>query len=151
MKIFFLELQRIENKYQNLENYIIYKSIKKKIPIVATNENFFLNTKFYHTHDALLSISEQKYIDSDDRQKSHPRYFFKDYLTIKNEFKDLPFAIENTLLIAKKCTFFLDEKPTNLPKIFSDKKKENELLKLKSSKQITAYSQLRSPALKTSE
>ena len=91
-----------------------------------------MSKKFYQTHDPLLSISEQKYIDSDDRQKSHPRYFFKDYLTIKNEFKDLPFAIENSLLIAKKCTFFLDEKPTNLPKIFSDKRKENELLKLKS-------------------
>ena len=43
----------------------------------------FLSKKFYQSHDALLSISEQKYIDSDDRQKSHPRYFFKDYLTIK--------------------------------------------------------------------
>ena len=92
----------------------------------------FLSKKFYQTHDALLSISEQKYIDSENRQKSHPRYFFKDYLTMKNEFKDLSFAIENSLLIAKKCTFILDEKPTNLPKIFSNKNKENELLKLKS-------------------
>ena len=31
-----------------------------------------------------------------------------------------------------KNVLFLDEKPTNLPKIFSDKRKENELLKLKS-------------------
>ena len=53
----------------------------------------FLEYKFYHTHDALLSISEQKYIDSDENKKV-PRYFFKDYLTIKNEFKDLPLQLK---------------------------------------------------------
>ena len=35
----------------------------------------FLSKKFYQTHDALLSISEQKYIDSDDRQKKSPKIF----------------------------------------------------------------------------
>ena len=89
-----------------------------------------MSKKFYQTHDALLSISEQKYIDSDDRQKSHPRYFFKDYLTIKNEFKDLPLQLKIACSLLKNVLFFDENR--QICQNFSDKRKENELLKLKS-------------------
>ena len=53
------------------------KSEILKIPLVATNENFFLTKDFFKSHDALLSISQQKYIDSDDRIKSNEEYYLK--------------------------------------------------------------------------
>ena len=39
--IFFLEIQKVNVENQELCNFIVDQSIKKKIPLVATNENFF--------------------------------------------------------------------------------------------------------------
>ena len=54
---------------QNLENYLLTNSVEKQMPIVA-RENFYLNKSYFNTHDALLSIAQQKYIESDDRFKA---------------------------------------------------------------------------------
>ena len=69
-------------------------------------KTFFLNNNFFDAHDALLSISEQKYLESDDRLKSDKDFCFKDENEMINSFKDIPDAIENTVIIAKKCSFF---------------------------------------------
>ena len=128
---FFLELQRINKKHLNYESYIKAKSQELKIPVVATNENFFLDRKFYKSHDALLSISQQKYIDSEDRAKSSDEYYFKSNEEMFQIFSDIPFVCENTLSLAKKCSFFLTEKEPALPKIFLNQDEENSLLKKK--------------------
>ena len=44
-------------------------------------------------------------------------------------FSDIPSACWNTELIAKKCNFYLDEKPTILPKVYSSKIEEDNFLK----------------------
>ena len=76
-KDFFLEIQR-DNKNSILyENFLIETSNKKKIPLVATNENYFLEKSYFNTHDALLSISQQKYLDSENRMKSSIDYHFQ--------------------------------------------------------------------------
>jgi len=126
---FFLEIQRLSKKEINFDNYLISRSIEKNIPLVATNENFFLDKKFFNSHDALLSISEQKYIDSEDRLKSNPEYYFKTESQMLKIFNDIPSACWNTELIAKKCSFYLDEKPTVLPKVYSSKLEEDNFLK----------------------
>ncbi len=129
---FFLEIQKVNVENQELCNFIVDQSIKKKIPLVATNENFFLDKSFYETHDALLSISEQKYLDSEDRLKSDSNFCFKEYGEIISDFKNFPDAVENTVLIAKKCCFFLEEKTPKLPKIKIENNDENSFLKKKS-------------------
>ncbi|MAZ46065.1 MAG: DNA polymerase III subunit alpha [Rickettsiales bacterium] len=129
---FFLEIQRLPKKEMNLDNYLISRSLNKNIPLVATNENFFLKKKFYSSHDALLSISEQKYIDSEDRLKSSPEYFFKNESEMLEIFSDIPSACWNTEMVARKCTFYLDEKPTILPKVYSSKLEEDNFLKQQS-------------------
>ena len=47
-------------------------------------------------------------------------------------FSDIPSACWNTELIAKKCNFYLDEKPTILPKVYSSKLEEDNFLKKQS-------------------
>ncbi len=129
---FFLEIQRLTKKEVNFNNFLIFNSSKKKIPLVATNENFFLDKKFYNSHDTLLSISEQKYVDSEDRLKSNPEYYFKKESQMLEIFSDIPSACWNTELVAKKCNFYLDEKPTILPKVYSSKLEEDNFLKKQS-------------------
>ena len=46
-----------------------------------------------------------------------------------NSFKDIPDAIENTVIIAKKCSFFLEERLPKLPKISIQDFDENTFLK----------------------
>ncbi|MEE2694767.1 MAG: DNA polymerase III subunit alpha [Pseudomonadota bacterium] len=132
-KDFFLEIQRYENNSSSsYENFLLDSSIKLNIPLVATNENFFLNKEFYRTHDALLSISQQKYIESEDRLKSNEEFYLKDVDSMLDLFSDIPQACENTLLLAKKCSFVLEEKPPSLPKIKLNGFNEDELLKKES-------------------
>ena len=56
----------------------------------------FFNKSFYETHDALLSISEQKYLESEDRLKSDEDFCFKEYDEIISDLSNLPDAVENT-------------------------------------------------------
>ncbi len=126
---YFLEIQRINNESSSsLENYLLDKSLKLKIPLVATNENFFLNENFFKTHDALLSISQQKYLESEDRLKSNKDFYLKSTNEMHDLFHDLPEVLENTLNLAKKCSFFLEERPPTLPKIQSNNIDENHML-----------------------
>ncbi len=130
---FFLEIQRYKKlSFQDHENYLIAKSLDKEIPIVATNENFYLKKDYFNTHDALLSIAQQKYIESEDRFKSNDEFYLKSLDEMNKLFHDMPYALENTIILARKCSFFLEEKPPSLPKIKSNHIDENTLLKKES-------------------
>ncbi|MFN9912887.1 MAG: DNA polymerase III subunit alpha, partial [Pirellulaceae bacterium] len=56
----------------------------------------------------------------DERAKSNPEYYFKSEDEMASLFADVPEALENTINIAKKCSFFPKESNPDLPK-FSDK------------------------------
>ena len=127
---FFLEIQRYKNlDSQNYENYLISKSLNKEIPIVATNENFYLDKSYFTTHDALLSIAQQKYIESEDRFKSSDEFYLKSVDEMNKLFHDMPYAIENSVILARKCSFYLEERPPSLPKIKLKDIDENTLLR----------------------
>ena len=67
---------------------------------------FFLDKNFYSSHDALLSISEQKYLDSENRSKSSVDFYFKTSEHMYSIYEDIPFVCENTVLLAKRFLFF---------------------------------------------
>ena len=126
---FFYEIQRNTKKeVNNYNTLLINQSIEKKIPMVATNENYFLNKDYYESHDALLCISQQTYIESENRKKISKENFIKSPTEMNDIFSDLPNVIENTLILAKKCSFFLEEVSPKLPKISTDYD-ENDFLK----------------------
>ena len=50
-----------------------------------------------------------KYLESDDRLKSNEDFFFKDETETVKDFCQIPDAIQNTLVIAQKCSFFRGE------------------------------------------
>ena len=60
---FFLEIQKKVREKDQYFSYLVDKSNAMKVPLVATNENFFLEQSFFESHDALLSISQQKYLE----------------------------------------------------------------------------------------
>ena len=126
---FFIEIQKSDSKINlAINDFLVNLSLDSGIPIVATNENFFLESNFYDSHDALLCISQQKYIDSEDRIKSSKDFYIKSSKEMYELFSDLKIACENTLLIARKCNYFPVESKPQLPKLQNEKLSENQIL-----------------------
>ncbi|AXI47815.1 DNA polymerase III subunit alpha [Sulfitobacter sp. SK012] len=90
------------------------------LPLVATNDVYFPDTKMYEAHDALICIAEGAYVDQQEpRRRLTPQHYFKTQSEMVTLFADLPEAIENTVEIAKRCAFKTYRRDPILPK-FAD-------------------------------
>ena len=124
---FYLELNRhpkTENhkeKTLDIENTILGTADDYNIPLVATNDVYFLDKSLYEPHDALLCISEGNYVDQkQSRRVLSEHHFFKSSEEMEELFKDIPEAIENTVEIAMRCSFRPEPRNAILPKFSSD-------------------------------
>ena len=111
---FYLELQRHGWQSEiDTEQEIIKLAYDKNIPLVATNDCYFLDKKMYEAQDALSCIGESRYVSETDRPKLTPEHYFKTEDEMVELFSDIPEAIENTINIAKKVyTMAYKRKPT---------------------------------------
>lgn len=100
-----------------VENYTLELAYKYNVPIVATNHVYFESPDMYEAHDALLCIAQGTFISEIDRERSNLNYYFKSQDEMIELFEDLPEAIENTVLIAKRCSFMPKEHAPVLPRI----------------------------------
>jgi len=112
LKIFgnrlYLELQRHGLREEaQIENQMIDLAYKLNIPLVATNDCYFVNRKMHQAHDALLCIADGRYVSEDNRRKVTPDHYLKSSDEMIRLFADLPEAIQNTVQIAKRCSFLL--------------------------------------------
>lgn len=104
---FYLELQRTGREHD--ENYL-HKALdiarEFDCPVVATNDVRFLESDQFEVHEARVCIGEGRALDDPRREK---RYSDQQYLRSSEEmlelFSDIPEAIENTVEIAKRCSF----------------------------------------------
>ena len=85
------------------------------LPIVATNEAFFATPELYEAHDALLCIADGVAIAEPERRRLTPEHAFKGVAEMRALFSDLPDAVANTVLIAKRCAFALEPVKPMLP------------------------------------
>lgn len=102
------EQQRLEPKFLDL-------ALEHNLPLVATNDVFFDDPTMYQAHDALLCIAEGRYISENDRNRVTAEHYFKSTAAMQTLFKDLPEALENTVLIAQRCHFMPTGHPPILP------------------------------------
>lgn len=89
------------------------------LPIVATNEPYFVGPDMYEPHDALLCMADSTYVAATDRRKLNAEYRFKTAEEMQLLFEDLPEAIENTVNIAQRCHFRVQEIAPLLPNFTS--------------------------------
>jgi DNA polymerase III subunit alpha len=92
----YFEIQRHdENEEKNFENHLLNSSKTLDIPLIATQEVFYMNADMYEAHDALTCIGEKRFVDDNNRFKySNQHYFKKDEELLKLYF-DIPEALEN--------------------------------------------------------
>ncbi len=88
-----------------IESKLLDLAQRFNVPIVATNHSYFLDTKTFPAYDAFLCIAEGKFVNQDNRRRVTENHRFKSMDEMIELFKDLPEAIENTVHIAKRCSF----------------------------------------------
>jgi DNA polymerase-3 subunit alpha len=111
-----VELQRHGEKVEAaIEPGFLTLAEKLALPIVATNECFFAKRDMYEAHDALLCIAEGRVLAEKDRRRVTPEHWFKPAPMMRELFKDLPEACDNTLAIAKSCAVMAQSRKPLLP------------------------------------
>jgi DNA polymerase-3 subunit alpha len=113
----YIEIQRHGLKQEiEAEPMLLDLAYARGLPIVATNEVYFAAPDDYEAHDALLCIAEGTYVTEDKRRRLSREHFFRTAEQMAELFADLPEALENTVEIAKRCTFRPTERKPILPR-----------------------------------
>ncbi len=114
---FYVELQRHnEKKEDEIEQKLIDLAFKHNIPLVATNDNFFINRNMHEAQDILSCIGTGRYASETNRKKMSDWHHFKTSNEMARLFSDIPEAVENTIKIAKKCHVMAYDREPTLPK-----------------------------------
>ena len=121
----FLELSRTgDNHNYEFDKFLTDIALEKSIPIVAINPTQYITQNMQDALDALICIAEGRYLIEDNRNKAGSENYFKSMREMKKLFADIPEAVQNTELIAKKCSFLLKESKPLIPKLLKSKKAE---------------------------
>ena len=128
---FYIEIQRhFEDDEKNFENYLTSISSELKVPLISSQEVFYIKEEMAEAHDALICVGEKSFVDDKNRKKFKNNHFLRNSSDLRELFKDIPEALENNYNFPKKFSF----KPKNtkpiLPSITlgKDKTVEDELL-----------------------
>ena len=98
------------------------------LPLVATNDPYFLDPDMHAAHDVLLAMSESTYVLETDRRKLSLHHYFKSSEQMIELFKDLPEAIENTVNIAQRCAYRVPKHAPILPSFGDGTDSEDDIL-----------------------
>lgn len=118
---FYIEITRQGTKEENsLEEKWLEAALKFNLPIVATNDVYFLTADMHEAQDVLSCIGEGLIFAETNRKKNSKEQYFKSQELMEELFSDLPEALENTVNIAKKCHIMAFERPPTLPRFSND-------------------------------
>ncbi len=115
---FFLELQNNGIEEQNLVNQSLIKlSNETGIPLAATNDAHYLRRGDARAHEVLLCIQTGRKITDEDRMRfSTDEFYIKSEDEMREAFRNIPEALENTVRIAESCNVELEFNKLHLPK-----------------------------------
>ena len=117
----YIELSRLGDAVQDLaEPGLIALAHARGLPLVATNPVRFADPGGHAAHDALMCIAQSAYIQTEDRARSNPRAWMKPAAAMTELFADVPEAVANTLVVARRCAFAAPSRAPILPKLEGD-------------------------------
>jgi DNA polymerase-3 subunit alpha len=112
----YVELQRWSGHDKSVEAGTIDLAYTHDLPLVATNEAFFPARPDYEAHDALLAIAEGSVVAVDERRRLTPDHHLRSQAEMLTLFADLPEAIDNTVEIARRCSYYPKNRNPILPR-----------------------------------
>ncbi len=118
---FYLEIQRHNDLNEiGFEKFNLKKSLDLEIPIIATNEVFYLDKDMHEAHDALICIGNKTYVNEKNRLRLTDQHYLKTNSEMSELFADLPEALENNYNFPLRCNFRPMFSNPNLPNISSN-------------------------------
>ena len=103
---FYIEIQRHGDQNElGFEKFNLSQSNDLEIPIIATNEVFYLNKDMHEAHDALICIGQKTYINERNRIKYSAEHYLKNDKEMSELFEDIPEALENNYNFPIRSSF----------------------------------------------
>ncbi|HJU77723.1 MAG TPA: DNA polymerase III subunit alpha, partial [Sphingomicrobium sp.] len=117
----YLEIIRRNDPVEDAaEDALIDLAYARELPFVATNPAAYSEPAFHAAHDAMLCIAGSAYVESADRAISSADAWLKDGAAMAELFADLPEAIANTAVIARRCAVAAPQRRPILPRLGDD-------------------------------
>ena len=117
----YLEIQRHnENQEKTFENYMLNISKNLQLPLIASQEVFYLEKDMYEAHDALICIGEKNYLDEKNRLRYNNQHYLKSHNELKIIYEDIPEALENNYNFHLRFNFKPKKSKPILPSIASN-------------------------------
>ena len=129
----YIEVQRHgELQEKNFENYLLNISKSFKLPLIATQEVFYLHKEMYEAHDALICIGDKNFIDDKERFRYSNQHYLKTQEELEKLYSDIPEALENNYNFHLRFSFKPKKSKPILPSIAGkdSNSPEEELFKL---------------------
>ncbi|MBM3566052.1 MAG: DNA polymerase III subunit alpha, partial [Alphaproteobacteria bacterium] len=112
----YVEIQRHGTPEEKAtEEAFLDLAYRHDLPLVAVNEPFFPDRRMFEAHDALLCIAQGMTVNNPDRRRLTAEHYLKSPEEMERLFADLPEAIANTVVIARRCAFMIEKVKPILP------------------------------------
>ncbi len=121
--------RRGEAVEERSEAALIELAYARDLPLVATNPACFAEPGFHAAHDAMLCIADSAYVEADDRRRSSAEAWLKHADAMAGLFADLPEALLNTAVVARRTAFAAPRRKPILPGLANDRDGEAALLR----------------------
>ena len=128
----YIEIQRHEeNQERNYETYLLNLSTLCDLPLIASQEVYYLDPNMSEAHDALICIGKKQYIDDQNRFRYSKEHYFKTKEEMKKLFEDIPEALINNYNFPSRFSFKPKKSKPILPSISENNNisAEEELMK----------------------
>ncbi|MEZ5690361.1 MAG: DNA polymerase III subunit alpha [Rickettsiales bacterium] len=119
---------------EKIEKPLIELAYKHDIPLVATNEAYFIDEGMFEAHDAFLCIADGRYVSEDNRRHLTKNHRLKTAKEMCELFADIPEALANSVAIAKRCSFIAQSHSPILPSFSIEGMSEADSLKAQAAK-----------------
>jgi DNA polymerase-3 subunit alpha len=114
----YIEISRRRDPVEEVaEPALIELAYARELPLVATNPAAYADLSFHAAHDAMLCIAHSAYVESADRVTSSSEAWLKDGKAMAELFVDLPEALANTAVIARRCAVAAPKRRPILPRL----------------------------------
>lgn len=115
---YYLEIQDHPNlpEQKGINEKLIALSKELNVPLVATNDLHYLRKEDYDAQDVLLCLQTKHKKNDKERMEMHGQdFYYKTDREMREIFKDVPEALENTAKIAEMCNLEIKLGEIQLP------------------------------------
>ena len=120
-RIYIEILRHKENQEQNFEKFLLYLSSTYELPLIASQEVYYLEPDMAEAHDALICIGEKQFIDDPNRFRYSKEHYLKNNDEISKLYADIPEALQNNYSFPLRFNFKPKKSKPILPLISNNK------------------------------